>query len=77
MDGLDDEEVESIEIDVISMDESLPEIETVIVEESIESFKGISETINTNSSKVGGKGPLYAYRTNVTPDDKNRSVSLD
>jgi hypothetical protein len=76
MDGLEDE-VESIEIDIISMDESLPEIETVIVEESIESFKGISETINTSSSTVGGKGPLYAYRTNVSSDDKNRSISLD
>ncbi len=75
MDGLD--EIEPMEIDIISMDETLPDIETVVVEESIEPSKGISETINTSSASVGGKGPLYAFRTNVSPDDKNRSINLD
>jgi hypothetical protein len=77
MDGLD--ENEPFEIDIISMDEMLPDIETVIIEEPIPaSSKGISETINTSSSTVGGKGPLYAFRTNVLPDDdKNRSINLD
>ena len=52
-------------------------IKEVIKEVPVE--KGILNTINTSSSAVGGtKGPLYNYRTKVSPeDDKNRSISQD
>lgn len=83
IDGLDDED--SFEIDVISNINKEPEIETIsiekpieVLEESIESTKGLTETINESSSSVGGKGPLYQFRTKVDPnDDKNRSGSID
>jgi|DEB19_MinimDraft_2_1074335.scaffolds.fasta_scaffold02475_5 predicted small lipoprotein YifL len=53
-------------------------IKEVIREVPVE--KGILNTINTlSSSAVGGtKGPLYNFRTRVSPDDdKNRSISQD
>lgn len=84
MDGLEEED--PIEYDIISIDEKEPEIKTIIIEKPIEVIievpveKGILNTINTlSSSAVGGtKGPLYNFRTRVSPDDdKNRSISQD
>ena len=83
MDGLEEED--PIEYDIISTDEKESEIKTITIEKPIEVIrevpveKGILNTINTSSSAVGGtKGPLYNFRTRVSPDDdKNRSISQD
>jgi hypothetical protein len=83
MDGLEEED--PIEYDIISTDENELEIKTISVEKPIEVIKevpvekGILNTINTSSSSVGGtKGPLYNFRTKVSPDDdKNRSITQD
>lgn len=41
-------------------------------------IKPVSEIVNESSSTVGGKGPLYKFRTKKSEeDDKNRSISQD
>lgn len=92
-DGIEDEqfEVDVISTDenkptikTITVEKPVEVVKEVIKEVPVEVVKevpvekGITNTINTSSSAVGGKGPLYAFRTKVSPDDdKNRSMSQD
>jgi hypothetical protein len=67
--------------------ETEPEIKTVYVEKPVEVVKEVikdvptkpvAEIVNESSSTIGGRGPLYQFRTKKSEDDdKNRSIGQD
>lgn len=60
--------------------EVIKEVPVEVVKEVIKEVptKPVAEIVNESSSTIGGKGPLYKFRTKKSEDDdKNRSVSQD